>query len=176
MIAQLLFLEGDDREKEIKLYINSPGGSITAGMAIFDAMQYVKPDVSTLCVGLAASMGAFLLSSPDHKAVFNASYRILKPDGIMIWVIMHPCFQSPFSYPMGDGSRKIVQYDEQFWKSQGSGTIRSTLGAYHRPLSSYINDFIGTGFTLLQVDELERDHKSIDVLPSLFAGMGRKLS
>ncbi|WP_307564042.1 ATP-dependent Clp endopeptidase proteolytic subunit ClpP [Paenibacillus sp. V4I7] len=63
VIAQLLYLEADDREKEIKLYINSPGGSITAGMGIYDAMQYVKPDVSTLCIGMAASMGGFLLSS-----------------------------------------------------------------------------------------------------------------
>ncbi len=63
VIAQLLYLEADDQEKDIKLYINSPGGSITAGMGIYDAMQYVKPDVSTLCIGMAASMGAFLLSS-----------------------------------------------------------------------------------------------------------------
>lgn len=63
VIAQLLYLEGNDREKEVKLYINSPGGSVSAGMGIFDAIQYVKPDVSTLCIGLAASMGAFLLSS-----------------------------------------------------------------------------------------------------------------
>ncbi len=62
IIAQLLFLEADDPVKEIKLYINSPGGSIAAGLAIYDAMRHVKPDVSTLCIGLAASMGAFLLS------------------------------------------------------------------------------------------------------------------
>lgn len=62
VIAQLLFLESQDREKDIKLYINSPGGSVTAGMAIYDTMQYVKPDVSTICVGMAASMGAFLLA------------------------------------------------------------------------------------------------------------------
>ena len=61
--AQLLFLESDNPEKEINFYINSPGGSVTAGMAIYDTMQYIKPDVSTLCIGQAASMGAFLLSS-----------------------------------------------------------------------------------------------------------------
>lgn len=61
--AQLLFLESDDPEKDISLYINSPGGSITAGMAIFDTMNYIKPDVSTICVGMAASMGAFLLAA-----------------------------------------------------------------------------------------------------------------
>ena len=63
IIAQLLFLESEDPDKDILLYINSPGGSITAGMGIYDTMQYIKPDVSTICVGMAASMGAFLLSS-----------------------------------------------------------------------------------------------------------------
>lgn len=63
VIAQLLFLESQDKEKDIKLYVNSPGGSVTAGLAIYDAMQYVKPDVSTICVGMAASMGAVLLAA-----------------------------------------------------------------------------------------------------------------
>ncbi len=63
VVAQLLYLEGQDSEKDISLYINSPGGSITAGMAIYDTMQYIKCDVSTICIGLAASMGSFLLSS-----------------------------------------------------------------------------------------------------------------
>lgn len=63
VVAQLLFLEADDPDKDIHLYINSPGGSITAGMAIYDTMQYIKPDVSTICVGMAASMGAFLLTA-----------------------------------------------------------------------------------------------------------------
>lgn len=63
VVAQLLYLEGQDPEKDIHLYINSPGGSITAGMAIYDTMQYVKCDVSTICIGMAASMGSFLLSS-----------------------------------------------------------------------------------------------------------------
>lgn len=63
IIAQLLFLENQNPEKDIKLYINSPGGSVTAGMAIFDTMNYIKPDVSTICIGMAASMGAFLLGA-----------------------------------------------------------------------------------------------------------------
>ena len=63
VVAQLLYLEGQDPEKDINFYINSPGGSVTAGMAIYDTMQYIKCDVSTICIGLAASMGAFLLSS-----------------------------------------------------------------------------------------------------------------
>jgi ATP-dependent Clp protease protease subunit len=63
LIAQFLFLESDDPDKDIQVYINSPGGSVTAGLAIYDTMQYVKPDVSTICMGQAASMGAFLLAS-----------------------------------------------------------------------------------------------------------------
>ncbi len=62
VVAQLLFLESQDKEKEIKIYINSPGGSVTAGLAIYDTMQYIKPDVSTICIGMAASMGAVLLA------------------------------------------------------------------------------------------------------------------
>ncbi|MBQ2755512.1 MAG: ATP-dependent Clp protease proteolytic subunit, partial [Oscillospiraceae bacterium] len=62
VVAQLLYLEGQDPEKTIHLYINSPGGSVSAGLAIYDTMQYIKPDVSTICIGMAASMGAFLLS------------------------------------------------------------------------------------------------------------------
>ena len=63
VVAQMLYLEGQDPEKDISLYINSPGGSVTAGLAIYDTMQYIKSDVSTICIGIAASMGAFLLSS-----------------------------------------------------------------------------------------------------------------
>ncbi|PIR47719.1 ATP-dependent Clp endopeptidase, proteolytic subunit ClpP [Candidatus Uhrbacteria bacterium CG10_big_fil_rev_8_21_14_0_10_50_16] len=65
IIAQLLFLASEDKAKDIQLYINSPGGSVTAGLAIYDTMNYIKPDVSTICVGMAASMGAFLLSSGE---------------------------------------------------------------------------------------------------------------
>mgnify|MGYP001615759798 CR=1 FL=1 len=61
-VAQLLFLESEDRSRDIQLYVNSPGGSVTAGLAIYDTMEYIKPDVSTICVGMAASMGAFLLA------------------------------------------------------------------------------------------------------------------
>ena len=63
VVAQLLFLEAEDPDKDISIYINSPGGSVTAGMAIYDTMQYIKPEVSTICVGMAASMGAFLLAA-----------------------------------------------------------------------------------------------------------------
>lgn len=65
IIAQLLFLESEDKDKDIKLYINSPGGSVTAGLAIYDTMQFIKPKVSTICIGMAASMGAFLLSGGE---------------------------------------------------------------------------------------------------------------
>ncbi|MCR8645897.1 ATP-dependent Clp endopeptidase proteolytic subunit ClpP [Paenibacillus sp. N1-5-1-14] len=84
VIAQLLYLEAEDHEKEIKLYINSPGGSITAGMGIYDAMQYVKPEVSTLCIGMAASMGAFLLSSGakgKRYCLSNSEVMIHQPLG-----------------------------------------------------------------------------------------------
>ena len=70
LIAQLLFLEAEDPEKDIKLYINSPGGSVSAGLAIYDTMQYIKSDVSTICVGLAASMGAVLLAGGQEKKRF----------------------------------------------------------------------------------------------------------
>src|SRR3989344_5475483 len=70
IIAQLLFLENQSPDKDIKLYINSPGGSVTAGMAIYDTMQHIKPDVSTICVGVAASMGAFLLAAGQKNKRF----------------------------------------------------------------------------------------------------------
>lgn len=84
VVAQLLFLEGQDPDKDIHLYINSPGGSVTAGMAIYDTMNYIKCDVSTICVGLAASMGAFLLSSGakgKRIALPNAEIMIHQPLG-----------------------------------------------------------------------------------------------
>lgn len=84
VVAQLLFLESEDTDKDIHLYINSPGGSITAGMAIYDTMQYIKPDVSTICIGMAASMGAFLLSSGakgKRLALPNSEIMIHQPLG-----------------------------------------------------------------------------------------------
>lgn len=82
VVAQLLFLEGQDAEKDIHLYINSPGGSVTAGMAIYDTMQYIKCDVSTICMGLGASMGAFLLAAGakgKRYALPNAEIMIHQP-------------------------------------------------------------------------------------------------
>ncbi len=84
VVAQLLFLEADDPDKDIYLYINSPGGSITAGMAIYDTMQYIKPDVSTICIGMAASMGAFLLAAGakgKRYALPNSEIMIHQPLG-----------------------------------------------------------------------------------------------
>nr|WP_312576048.1 ATP-dependent Clp endopeptidase proteolytic subunit ClpP [Sedimentibacter sp.] len=86
IVAQLLFLESEDPDKDIQLYINSPGGSITAGMAIYDTMQYIKPDVSTMCIGMAASMGAFLLLSGAKGKRFalpNSEIMIHQPLGGM---------------------------------------------------------------------------------------------
>ena len=84
IVAQLMFLEADDPNKDIQLYINSPGGSVTAGMAIYDTMQYIKCDVSTVCIGMAASMGSFLLSGGAKGKRFalpNAEIMIHQPSG-----------------------------------------------------------------------------------------------
>jgi ATP-dependent Clp protease protease subunit len=84
IVAQLLFLEAENPEKDISIYINSPGGSITAGMAIFDTMQFIKPDVQTICIGMAASMGAFLLTAGTkgkRYALPNAEVMIHQPLG-----------------------------------------------------------------------------------------------
>lgn len=84
VVAQLLFLEADDPNKDIQLYINSPGGSVTAGLAIYDTMQYIKCDVSTVCIGMAASMGSFLLSGGTKGKRFalpNAEIMIHQPSG-----------------------------------------------------------------------------------------------
>ena len=84
VVAQMLFLEADDPDKDIFLYINSPGGSVSAGMAIYDTMQYIRCDVSTICMGLAASMGAFLLAAGakgKRKALPNAEIMIHQPSG-----------------------------------------------------------------------------------------------
>lgn len=84
VVAQLLFLESEDPDKDISLYINSPGGVITAGMAIYDTMQYIKPDVSTICIGMAASMGAFLLAAGakgKRYALPNSEIMIHQPLG-----------------------------------------------------------------------------------------------
>ncbi len=84
VVAQLLYLAAEDPEKDISLYINSPGGSVTAGLAIYDTMQYIKPDVSTICIGLAASMGAFLLAGGakgKRYALPNAEIMIHQPLG-----------------------------------------------------------------------------------------------
>lgn len=84
VVAQLLFLAAEDPDKDINLYINSPGGSVTAGMAIYDTMQYIKPDVSTICIGMAASMGAFLLAGGakgKRYALPNSEIMIHQPSG-----------------------------------------------------------------------------------------------
>ena len=84
VVAQLLYLEAQDPDKDIQFYINSPGGSVTSGLAIYDTMQYIKPDVSTICIGIAASMGAFLLSSGakgKRIALPNAEIMIHQPSG-----------------------------------------------------------------------------------------------
>ncbi|MCJ7839782.1 class I SAM-dependent methyltransferase [Lederbergia sp. NSJ-179] len=124
-----------------------------------DAAHWVKDDAQSL-QSVSENEYDFVVSSlmlmdlPDFQKVFDSSYRILKPKGKMIWVITHPCFQSPYSETTENGMRIIKKYAEQWWKSEGEGTIRGTLGAYHRPLEKYINSFISTGFRLLAMKEL----------------------
>jgi 2-polyprenyl-3-methyl-5-hydroxy-6-metoxy-1,4-benzoquinol methylase len=114
-----------------------------------------------------------LMDVPDFKAVFNSTYRVLEPGGVFVFVIMHPCFQSPFSYTLEDGSRNVSTYSTQHWKSKGSGTLRSTLGAYHRPISHYINELLNTGFSIVYLDEpLTKGSKSS--VPSLFGVVAQK--
>jgi ubiquinone/menaquinone biosynthesis C-methylase UbiE len=140
-----------------------------------DQVNWVEGDAMDLS---AFQDGAFdiVISSimfmdvPDHQAIFNESYRILKKDGIMIWVVMHPCFQSPFCLSMEDGSRNVSQYASQYWKSNGKGTLRSVLGAYHRPISQYVNDFMKSGFALDRIFEPDFERN----LPDHFGGIGRK--
>jgi ubiquinone/menaquinone biosynthesis C-methylase UbiE len=133
-----------------------------------DQVNWVRDDAMTLRSIQDESFdivisSLMLMDIPDHQAVFNQSYRILKPGGMMIWMIMHPCFQSPFSHPLEDGSRRVYQYAPQFWKSHGNGTLRSTLGAYHRTISQYINDFMKAGFAIKRMLEpgYETAHQSV---------------
>lgn len=160
---------GVDLSSEQLAYAKASSGQIT--WVQDDAMNLSSLPDESFDYAVSSVM---LMDVPDHRAVFSAAYRILKPGGSFIWVIMHPCFQSPFSHPLGDGGRNVSDYREQFWKSQGQGTIRSTLGAYHRPVSVYINDFMQTGFELIRVDELDRLEPTVDVLPGHFGAVGRK--
>jgi len=115
IVAQMLFLESENPEKDIHFYINSPGGSISAGMAIYDTMQFIKPQISTLCVGMAASMGAFLLQAGEKGKRFalpNSTIMIHQPLGgfrgqasdienVAVWVLAQ-----------GKSSEKTVTFDE----------------------------------------------------------------
>ena len=91
VVAQLLYLEGQDNEKDISLYINSPGGSITAGMAIYDTMQFIKCDVSTICVGMAASMGAFLLMAVLAAHAADRRGWGLRGEALLLLLLLHRC-------------------------------------------------------------------------------------
>lgn len=121
-----------------------------------------------------------LMDVPDHKAVFKQSYRILKSGGMMVWLVMHPCFHSPFVLLMDDGSRKVSHYAPQYWKSNGNGTLRSVLGAYHRTVSQYVNDFIKAGFALDRIFEPGSEIKTpsaeppIPYTPNHFGALGWK--
>ncbi len=149
--------------------LNNLGGKVTGvdfskklleyAQSLTDQVTWVQGDAMALPPSFQNESFDIVVSSlmfmdvADHKAVFNESNRILKPGGVMIWMIMHPCFQSPFCLPLEDGSRKVFQYSPQFWKSNGKGTLRSILGSYHRPISQYLNDFMKAGFVLEQTFE-----------------------
>lgn len=152
-----------------------------------DAIDWVEDDAQELREILENDYdlvvsSLMLMDLPDFQKAFQSAYRILKTRGKMIWVITHPCFQSPNSETIENGIRVIKSYSEQWWKSNGVGTIRGTLGAYHRPLENYINSFISSGFRLLSIKELtvakevplEGRQRSHYELPPLIGVIGEK--
>ncbi|WP_199618211.1 class I SAM-dependent methyltransferase [Paenibacillus alkalitolerans] len=136
-----------------------------------DAMTLGKIQDETFDIAVSSLM---LMDVPDYESVFKQSYRVLKHNAIMIWLVMHPCFQSPFSHPEDDGSRKVYQYAPQYWKSKGNGTLRSIAGSYHRPVSYYINNFMKTGFALLRTFE-PGSETAFESVPMHFGAIGRKI-
>ena len=146
VVAQLLFLAADNPEKEISLYINSPGGSVTAGMAIYDTMQYIKPDVRTICVGLAASMGAVLLSG-GAKGKRNA----LPNSEIMI--------HQPLGGARGQATEIEITYKNiQKWKERLTGVLATNSNQpYEKVLADCERDNFMTAQQALEyglIDEL----------------------
>jgi ATP-dependent Clp protease protease subunit len=129
VIAQLLFLEAEDPDKDISIYINSPGGSITAGMAIYDTMQYIKPDISTLCVGQAASMAAVILAAGTHGKRFalpNSRLLIHQPLGGV----------SGQASEIEIHAREILRMRESLNQILRKHTSSSSARARHGPTSS----------------------------------------
>ncbi|MGD9212352.1 MAG: ATP-dependent Clp endopeptidase proteolytic subunit ClpP [Desulfobacteraceae bacterium] len=113
MIAQLLFLESEDPDKDINLYINSPGGSVTAGMAIYDTMQYIKPDITTICIGQAASMGALLLAAGTSKKRYslpNSRIMIHQPMGGFQGQASDIAIQAKEVLRMKDALNRILEF------------------------------------------------------------------
>lgn len=112
LIAQLLFLESEDPDKDINLYINSPGGSVTAGMAVYDTMQYIKPDITTICIGQAASMGALLLAAGTEKKRYslpNSRIMIHQPMGGFQGQASDIAIQAKEVLRMKDALNKILE-------------------------------------------------------------------
>ncbi|WP_409340664.1 class I SAM-dependent methyltransferase [Paenibacillus sp. MBLB4367] len=158
--------------------IDLSGKMLSLARVKSDAVEWIEDDAMSLTSIANHSMdfvvsNLMLMDVPDFMAVFNQAHRVLVPGGMMIWTIMHPCFQSPFSYPLEEGGRKVSHYAPQYWKSEGEGTIRSILGAYHRPVSEYINGFQASGFDILRVDEPMPTGAAPSV-PKWFCTVGRK--
>ena len=129
VVAQLLFLESENPEKDIALYINSPGGSVSAGLAIYDTMQFIKPDVSTICVGLAASMGAVLLAGgAARQALFAAQFEDHDPPAF--GRLSGPGLGHRHSCPRGDGDQGAPEPDSgQAHRSDRSSASSRTATA-----------------------------------------------
>ncbi|MBP1916712.1 ubiquinone/menaquinone biosynthesis C-methylase UbiE [Lederbergia galactosidilyticus] len=137
-----------------------------------DAMKLKQIADNSFDVAISNLM---LMDVPDFQSVFKSAYRVLVPEGIFVCVIMHPCFQSPFSYPLEDGSRNVSSYSAQHWKSKGSGTLRSTLGAYHQPISEYLNKLLESGFSIIHLNE-PLTKGSTSSVPSLFGIVAQKFN
>ena len=137
VVAQLLYLEGQDPDKDISLYINSPGGSVTAGLAIYDTMQYIKCDVSTICIGMAASMGAFLLSSGakgKRLALPNSEIMIHQPMGGMQGQVTDIKIHAERYLRIKENLNKMLA-DNNRWRSSNGIRNATTLCLPRRPWS-----------------------------------------
>ncbi len=135
-----------------------------------DAMELKRVHCQSIDIAVCNLM---LMDVPNIDAVFKSVHKILQINGLFIFVIMHPCFQSPFSYWLDDGTRNVSTYVSQFWKSKGTNTLRANLGAYHRSVSEYVNGCMAAGFSIIHIDE-PMSASASQTIPSLFGFVGEK--